>query len=203
MSRSSSSSTGWTVRTTKGSVTNSSATTTLALVYARLRCSGLVAPYRARSTRPATIVGSANGRSISVSTMDCPGNLSRVSTQAMTVPMTTLMAATSSEARTVSLSAAHESGVVTARQKTSGPPRVPRQTTAASGTRTIRLRYSTAVPRPRPVPTGGLRRYRGGGGETRTGPDVSTSGPASVAAAVVTGYFELLGVGLATVATPS
>ncbi len=58
----------------------------------------------------------------------------------MTVPMTTLMTATSSEPRTVSLSDAHESGVVTRRQKSAGPALVPRQTTAASGMSTIRLR---------------------------------------------------------------
>ena len=56
----------------------------------------------------------------------------------MTVPMTMLIAATSSDPPTVSLSAAQESGVLTARQKS--PPRVPRQTTAASGSSTIRLR---------------------------------------------------------------
>jgi hypothetical protein len=107
------------------------------------------------------------------------------------------------------LSEAHDSGVVTARQKASGPPRVPRQTTAASGISTIRLRYSTAEPSPSPVPAGGLRRTRRGRGRssgTRPGPDVSTSGPAAVCSVVI-GYFDeldaALGVGLATVATPS
>src|SRR6476646_4141055 len=114
-------------------------------------CSGLLPPYRASSTRPATIVGSANGRSISVSTMDLPGKLSRTSTQATTVPSTTLTTATTADAPSVSTSADHESGVRTAAQNAPGPPAPACQTTAASGISTMRLRYNTAVPSPRPV----------------------------------------------------
>ena len=42
----------------------------------------------------ATIVGSANGRSISALTTRLPGKSSRTSTQAMSVPMTALTTAT-------------------------------------------------------------------------------------------------------------
>src|SRR5438552_1688671 len=66
----------------------------------------------------------------------------------MTVPMTTLTRATSAEPRTVGLREGHEAGVVTCRQTSAGPAFVPRQTTAASGMSTIRLRYVTARPSP-------------------------------------------------------
>ena len=49
---------------------------------------GLSGPYSASSVRPATIVGSANGRSISALTIRLPGNSSRTSTQATSVPIT-------------------------------------------------------------------------------------------------------------------
>ena len=47
---------------------------------------GLFGPYSASSVSPATIVGSANGRSMSALTSRLPRNSSRTSTQAMSVP---------------------------------------------------------------------------------------------------------------------
>ena len=57
-------------------------------------------PYSASSVRPATIVGSANGRSTSALTTALPGKWSRTSTQAISVPVTALIAATTSEMTT-------------------------------------------------------------------------------------------------------
>ena len=48
-------------------------------------------PYSASSTTPATIVGSANGRSISAFTTPLPGNSSRTSTHAISVPNNALI----------------------------------------------------------------------------------------------------------------
>src|SRR5215218_8442131 len=90
--------------------------------------------------------------------MPLPQNLSRTKTQAMSVPITTLISATSAEAPTVSVRADQESGVVTAAQKPDGPPSADCQATAASGNSTIRLTYSTAKPSPRPVLARGLLR---------------------------------------------
>ena len=75
MSRSNSVSTGCTVRTTNGSVTNKSAITTETRVKATLIPTGLPGPYSASSVNPATIVGRANGRSMSVLTKLLPGEL--------------------------------------------------------------------------------------------------------------------------------
>ena len=47
---------------------------------------------------PATIVGSANGRSISELMIRLPGNSSRTRTQAMIVPKTALIATTIADA---------------------------------------------------------------------------------------------------------
>src|SRR5262249_45513114 len=84
--------------------------------------------------------------------MGFPGNVSRTSTQAMSVPITRLISATIRDAPTVSCSAAQASGVRTACQNAPGPSAPERHTTAASGMNTTRLRNSTAVPSPRPVP---------------------------------------------------
>ena len=59
---------------------------------------GLSGPYRASSVSPATTVGSAKGRSISALMTLLPGNSSRTSTQATTVPITAPIAATAIEA---------------------------------------------------------------------------------------------------------
>src|SRR5829696_3027134 len=99
------------------------------------------------------MVGSAKGRSISTSTMRWPGKLSRTSTHAINVPMTTLIAATPSDASTVSLIVDHASGVVTSDQNADHPSSRDRQTTAPSGISTSTLRYSVAIPNPSPVPS--------------------------------------------------
>ena len=97
MSRSSSINTGCTVRTTNGSVTNSSATVIAVRVNAMLTCAGLRGPYKLSSTTPATIVGNANGKSMNSSTTLLPGKSSRTSTHAMIVPITRLKSATPAE----------------------------------------------------------------------------------------------------------
>ena len=61
-------------------------------------------------TRPATIVGSANGTSMMSSSSRLPGNQSRTSTQATSVPIIALIAQTSSELPIVNRSAAAARG---------------------------------------------------------------------------------------------
>ncbi len=56
--------------------------------------------------RPATIVGSAKGRSMTAFTARLPRKSSRTSTQAIRVPITTLMPVTSSEMPSVKRRAA-------------------------------------------------------------------------------------------------
>src|SRR5829696_7555757 len=119
------------------------------------------------------MVGSAKGRSISTSTMRWPGKLSRTSTHAINVPMTTLIAATPSDASTVSLIVDHASGVVTSDQNADHPSSRDRQTTAPSGISTSTLRYSVAIPNPRRTPAVSTR-DRGATGETgETGARIS------------------------------
>src|SRR2546425_8057275 len=101
---------------------------------------------------PATIVGRANGRSITEFTIRLPGKLSRTRTQAIAVPVITLTTATISEATRVSFRAAIACGEVTAVQNAPSPPSVDCETSAASGIRTIRLRYAVTRPRPRAAP---------------------------------------------------
>ena len=69
-----------------------------------------------------------------------PGKESRTSTHAMIVPTTALTKTTPSETRNVTRSAATACGLETASQKACAPPSVERSTTAARGTRTMRLR---------------------------------------------------------------
>src|SRR5215217_4907397 len=99
---------------------------------------GLDSPYRASRVIPATIVGRANG-------------------QAIRVPITTFPAATSSETAKVRRRAARAWGWVAAAQKEAAPSRDERHSTAASGSRTTRLRYRVTVPRssaaPPPTPS--------------------------------------------------
>src|SRR4051794_32543729 len=104
------------------------------------------APYSASSVNPATIVGRANGRSISMLTKDLPGNSSRTSTHAISVPITTLTTVTASAIPSVSLSAATACGCVTWSQNSPAPPSNDFAVTAASGSRTMTLRYRTATP---------------------------------------------------------
>jgi hypothetical protein len=101
---------------------------------------GLLLPYRASRVIPATMVGRANGRSMSALTTRLPGNSSRTSTQAMTVPMTTLPAATARATAKVRRSAASAWGWVAASQNAPQPSRPERHTTAVRGRTTTRLR---------------------------------------------------------------
>ena len=148
---SSSSSTGITVRTTNGKVTNAIASATAMRVLATSTPNGLRGPYRDSRTRPATIVGSANGMSITTLRTPRPGNLSRTSTQAITVPITAFSSATPKATPTVSPMALSVWGAVSAAQKASGPPETAVPTTTASGIRTSRLNQTTATPSPRPA----------------------------------------------------
>src|SRR5437763_13840352 len=97
---------------------------------------------------PATIVGSAKGRSMSALTTRLPGNSSRTSTHAINVPVTALIAATPSDATSVSSSAETASRPVTACHAAARPPSVALTATAASGRRTITLSQSVAIPPP-------------------------------------------------------
>src|SRR4051794_37477037 len=95
---------------------------------------------------PATIVGRANGRSISALMAALPRKRSRTRTHATRVPATALTAATRIEMRSVSFSAATACGAVTASTNACRPPSVDRATTAASGIRTMTLSQSVATP---------------------------------------------------------
>src|SRR4029453_9496571 len=107
---------------------------------------------------PATMVGSANGRSMRAPKTRLPGNSSRTSTQAIRVPTPTLTTTTTRATANVSRSAARACGVVAACQNGAAPSRDERHTTAASGSSTIKLRYRVTVPRSSAAPlfTGGL-----------------------------------------------
>src|SRR5437588_4712652 len=122
---------------------------------------GLRGPYSATSVSPATIVGSANGRSINAFTTPRPTKRSRTSTHASTVPITALIAATTTAATSVSFSAATASGAETACQKPWRHSRLERQTSAASERRTTKPRYIVANPC-----TTGARTPRGRGAAT-------------------------------------
>src|SRR5215217_1626620 len=113
---------------------------------------GLLLPYRASSVMPATIVGRAKGRSMRALTTRLPGYWSRTSTQAISVPMTTLTVATISATAKVRRSAARAWGWVAACQKAPQPSRVERQRTAVRGRTTTRLRYRVTIPRSSAAP---------------------------------------------------
>src|SRR3954451_4390048 len=100
------------------------------------------------STIDATIVGSANGRSMTALTRLLPRKSSRTSTQAINVPVTTLMSATMAEITTVMTSAAIAAGAVIASMNAPGPPLNAFVSTAASGSRTMMLNHSEATPSP-------------------------------------------------------
>ena len=89
---------------------------------------------------PATIVGSANGRSMTPLSAFLPRNSSRTRTQAIVVPAKALMTQTTADEIRVSLSAATASGLEIAVQNVSQPPSVDLSTRAASGMSTITLR---------------------------------------------------------------
>src|SRR3954447_13048226 len=95
---------------------------------------------------PATIVGSANGRSISALMSDLPRKRSRTSTHATSVPATAFIAATRIDMISVSFSAATACGAVMASTNAPRPPSVERATTAASGISTTTLSHSVATP---------------------------------------------------------
>src|SRR3954447_24798734 len=97
-------------------------------------------------TSPATIVGSANGRSMTISIRPEPRNRSRTSTHATSAPMTQLTIATPSERPIVSRRAAAVEGCVMADQKAPAPAPKAFPTTAASGRNTNRLIQSTTTP---------------------------------------------------------
>ena len=78
-------------------------------------------PVQRSSTRPATIVGSANGRSISVSTTRLPGNSSRTSTHAISVPITSVDERDDDRRDDRQLERGPASGVVTASQNAPSP----------------------------------------------------------------------------------
>src|SRR4051794_3812627 len=144
-----------------------------------LKGAGPRGPYRASRVSPATIVGRANGRSISAFTAPLPRKSSRTRTQAISVPMTAFTTVTTSARTSVSLSADTASGSLIASQNAAAPPSKDFDTTAASGSRTMTDRYSIAVPRPSAAPPGsGTARGRGSvsasafGGDTKALLDV-------------------------------
>lgn len=104
---------------------------------ATLMPNGLRGPYSESSVRPATIVGSANGRSISPLTMRLPGKSSRTSTHAINVPVTALMSTTRNEAKKVSWIAASAWGAVMASMNEPSPFAIDCHRSAAIGMRTI------------------------------------------------------------------
>ena len=93
-----------------------------------------------------------------------PRKRSRTSTQAISVPKTALMAAVASETSSVKRSALTAWRDVTESQNASRPPSSERSTTAASGSRTMRLSHSidspiASPPLGRPAPE--RRRWNG------------------------------------------
>src|SRR3954447_13271570 len=112
---------------------------------------------------PATIVGSANGRSMIALSARLPRNSSRTRTHAMSVPKTALITVTSSDAVSVSFSALTDWRLETVSQKCAIPPSVDFATTAARGRSTIRLSHTVVTPRPSIPgrPAAATRRRRG------------------------------------------
>ena len=147
-SASASISTGCTARTTNGRVTKASATITPGCVALRCTLIGLCGPYSDNMTMLATMVGNANGRSISALTTLLPGKSSRTSTQAMRVPMTTLISATTTETTIVTRNASTAPGAVTASQKPLQPSSKEWKVNAANGSSTMMLSHNAAVETP-------------------------------------------------------
>src|SRR5581483_3005277 len=121
---------------------------------------GLRGPYSASITTLATMVGNANGRSITASTSRLPGKLSRTSTQATSIPKKTLMTATAAEIVSVTRNESSADADVTAATKPGQPPLPDCQTIAASGSSTITDSHIIATPRrnevvPRAARSGG------------------------------------------------
>ena len=98
---------------------------------------GLVGPYSANITRLATIVGSANGRSMTESTSRLPGKSSRVSTHATSKPNTRLITVTPIETVSVTRNDSNAALDVIAAQNAAHPPPAACHTIAASGSSTM------------------------------------------------------------------
>src|ERR1700731_4196482 len=112
---------------------------------------GLFGPYSASNTTLATIVGSANGRSITASTRSLPGKSSRTSNQATRVPKKTLITVTTEEIVSVTRNDSSADGDVTADTNAAQPPLADCHTIAASGSSTITDSHSVATPMRREV----------------------------------------------------
>src|SRR6188474_1921914 len=97
-------------------------------------------------TSPATIVGSANGRSMIALTTDLPANESRTRTHAMIVPNTAVVSTASVDMTSVSFRAETAWGDETTSQKPDQPLPVDRQTTAAIGSTTMISRNDVTKP---------------------------------------------------------
>src|SRR5919106_237653 len=138
----------------------------------------------ASRVRPATIVGSAKGRSMSAFTTLFPRKSSRTSTQAIIVPVTAFTATTKSDAAKVSFSAATAVGEVTSRQNASSPPSTEAATTAAIGSSTMRPRYAVEKARAhvRPAAQVGDREEAGGRRVVELGEDVLHDGAVALLA---------------------
>src|SRR6478736_3222902 len=161
-SRSASMRTGCTARTTNGSVTKARATASPAVVALRCTPTGLFGPYSDSSTMLATMVGRANGRSISAFTRLLPRKSSRTRTQAISVPMSTLNRATTADVPSVTRRAASAAGAVTASQNSPRPPDRAVNVSAASGSSTMMLSQSTDTPIARGPTVPVTRRIRAG-----------------------------------------
>ena len=98
---------------------------------------GVCGPYSAMITSPATIVGSANGRSMIALTTDLPANESRTSTHAMIVPNTAVVSTASVDIASVSLRAETASGDETTSQNPDQPRSAAFEATAAIGNTTM------------------------------------------------------------------
>src|SRR3954463_6007355 len=156
-----------------------------------LKGAGPRGPYRASSVSPATIVGRANGRSISAFTAPLPRKSSRTSTQAISVPVTALITTTIADVMNVSFSAASACGPVTTSKNSDTPPSSDLTATAASGSSTMMLRYVIATPRPSAAPPGSDAARGRGVGDGR-GPAVSSLGGRDAKVLLDAGHDALL-----------
>src|SRR5262245_32110502 len=97
------------------------------------------------------MVGSANGRSMIELTRRWPGKRSRTSTQAVIVPRTALISATTAAAPRLSFSASTAPGLVTTSQKLAAPSARDSHTSAAMGRMTTTDRNAVTKPSERAV----------------------------------------------------
>ncbi len=86
--------------------------------------------------QPATIVGSANGRSMSALTIRLPGNSSRTSTHAISVPKIALISTTIAEVDERELDRGERLGACDLRQNAAVPPFADCASSAATGSST-------------------------------------------------------------------